>query len=389
MRQELVLQDETCRNIGATGNIPLIDECLSVYSNHLLFLLIDGATRAGQSDAALTLLARLHPNDLFELVRRETKPHVIASGSVEVAQFIYRTPRAFYGGNLDVALQKGHLRFLQWARAETFFRRGSNDVAFRHAGSSGSKELIRWLMDVLECPVAGAAAYSAAKAGHLDLLRWVHGQAGVDLQEAVNVAAMNGRLDVLKWLVEQGCEVDENTLYKAARAPTTATLAWLLDRGFPCDEQRLVDEACRNEETGDVLKFLVEEKRIQCNPDSCKSAGMRAPWFDEAVLLRAFDTPLSQDYLERCVRWGSIDRVRYALEHGAPVGPSALTSMIDQDECAMLAETLEHSTENRQLTTKLRAVLVKGVRGAQPVSDAIVEVLAQFGHDVPEGSRVW
>jgi hypothetical protein len=235
--------------------------------------------------------------------------------------------------------------------------------------------------------VNNGVVHAAARTGKLDMLRWLVDHQGSTLQPLVAAAACDGQLHVMEWLLDQGCVLTEDTLYSAAEFSTTPTVAWLLDRGCPHDEETLVVASCNNVDTDDVLKFLIEEKRMRHDVDDCISAGRDSPEIDEAVLQRAFGAPLSDDYLERWVEWGDLERVRYALEHGPPLTASALATMIDRDECAMLAEALGRSVERGKLTDDVVALLDDGVRGASCVSGAMVQVLAQFGHHVRRGRR--
>ncbi len=91
----------------------------------------------------------------------------------------------------------------------------------------------------------GGAAAAAARAGHLELLRYLHKELGCGLGAGVLVAAAKGGSEaVLEWLVEQGCaagEADElDRCYLAAGAGgDRATLECLRRLGVPQSERIL------------------------------------------------------------------------------------------------------------------------------------------------------
>ena len=386
IRQRLHLQHFTTDCIGATGNMSLIDEFLGQYGRRRLVALFAGAVGSRDSAAALSLFPRLRPRDRERFDSLYMKRRVCASGFIEVAELIYPEPNSLNGVDLSPALQNGHLEFVQWVLSETELHPDVADGAISDAAQSGSIDLVRWLAEEHDCPMIGEALISAAWAGKLDMLKWLYQQAGGHLQGAVIHVARHGQLHVLDWLIEQGCQLTAETLYVAAEASTTATVAWLLDHGCPHVEETLVERACRNRRGSDVLKFLIETKRMRCNPRRC-TREFNGSGGDEAVLHRAFGTPLSEDYFEHCVQWGDISRLRYALEHFAPLRPTSLTTMFERGECAMLYETLEFYSENGIVIDEFYKLLDRASLWVPPVHDEILEVLARFGYEPPEQSE--
>ena len=376
VRQELFLHDETAKLIGGTGSMLLIEECLKLYGRDMLFPLMAGAAKAGDSASAIDLFSRLDPDDLDLGHLIDFKECVSAGGSVEAAQLLSRTaivPTPIEWGFVDIvpALRNGRREFVQWALSDTVLSPTHGELAVVHAAASGSIDLVQWLVAEHGWPITNRAVCSSAMAGQLGMLQWLDGQEGGNLQAAVPSATSSGQLHVLEWLIEQGCQVTEEVVHEAAETSNAATVAWLLDRGYPYDEETLVERARRNEKTDDVLKFLIEVKGVQC---------------DEAVAYRRLGTPFSEDYVGDCVRSGDIARVRNALEGRAPFHWTVLFVMFEREECAMLNETIEYYLDNGKLTEQFRAWLDEAVSYAGCVSEDVARVLDRFGYEVPEES---
>ena len=384
MRQEIPLIYCNGQDIGATGNIPLIEEYVARYGRHELLSLFLGAARAGVATAALSLHSRLDVGALDKLGSVEVGRHISAGGLVEVAQVLNMTSRDWHYFTLAPALQKGHRPFVQWVLTETTLDAVHRDYAVVRAAESGSLDLIRWLVEEKMFRVTDETAPRAASAGALDVLQWLHARYGCDLQSALDGATCNGQLHVLEWLIKQGCALTEQTLYEAAQKSTTATVAWLLGRGCPCDEMRLVESSCRNIRTGDVFKFLVETMHMEFIPHMCRAAVVSGSPCVEAALHGVLGGRLSENFLRSSVVAEDIGSLRYGLKHGASLRSSALRAMLYYNQWAMLYETIEHSLVDGQLTVGVRALIDEAVSSCGMVSDESVEILARFGYHVPE-----
>jgi hypothetical protein len=79
---------------------------------------------------------------------------------------------------------------------------------------------------------------SAAAAGHLQVLKWVHSK-GEEAEECVwktvhcSAASGGGHLRVLKWLQSVGCEWDSSSCYLASKVGNLKMLKWLRSKGCP------------------------------------------------------------------------------------------------------------------------------------------------------------
>ena len=382
-RQALSTTEFTAKCIGATGDMTLMDEFLDRHPRSLLVQLIAGAARSGRCAEAVELLNRIVPDELYRFHASEMKRDVSAGGLVEVAKLIYQTPSWLSADSVALALRKGHLSFAQWALDESTLDSIGAERAVVLAAESGSMDLVQWLVSERGCPVSSPAVASAATAGDLDMLRWLHGQVGGDLQSVLTAATRHDHVHVLEWLVEQGCSLTEELMYVAAEASDAATVAWLLDQGCSYVEETLVLRSCMNRWTGSTFQYLAEAKRMQYSPSACTEAASDKLWFVDSVLHRVHGAPLSDRHVVDCVHSGDIERLRNALQHEAPLGRNALTVMINNRECAMLSETLEHHLVDENLPDDVFSLIDEALSFARPVSHDIVQVLGRVGCDVP------
>jgi hypothetical protein len=380
MRHEIARLYRNGVDIGATGNMSLIEEYLATYGNEELGWTFVGAAKAGVARVALSLHSRLDAGALDEVCGCGIMLDVSEGGLIEVAQLLHLPPSDWDCRTIEPALRNGHLPFVQWVLSETTLSPVDGEYAVTVAAESGSVDLVRWFVEEKGFVVNDEPPSVAASAGHLDVLRWLHARVGCSLHPLMSDAVCTGQLHVLEWLVEQGCALTEETLYEAARTSTATTVAWLLDRGCPYVQEALVESSCRNITTSDVLKFLVETKHMRHIPESCKAAALASHEFDEAALHSVFGVQLSDYYLVNCVLAEDVGRLRYGLRHGAPLDWPVLSAMLYREDWAMLHETLEHSMVDGQLTDGVRVMLDEAIRACEKISDQSIEILLHFGY---------
>jgi hypothetical protein len=388
MRQTLRITYDTVKYIGTTGNMTLIDETLERYERNVLVYLIAGAARAGPSSVALNLFTRLGPDEDKLFRKNVIKRSVSTGGLVEVAKLFYTTPSCLSYHDSMAALRNGHLRFVQWVMSESAITPDVTRRAGMTAAESGSMDLVRWLVEEQDCPVTNDAVVSAASAGDLEMLRWLHEQVGGDLQSLVPAAGRHGHLHVVEWLLEEGCQLNEEVMYEAAGSSNKATVAWLLDRGCPFVEEMLITSSCSNC-TADVFQFLVETKHMKYDPRACVQAASDNSWLLDTVLHQVDDVRPSEYHMVRCVESSDIECVRNALAQKVPLGRYALTITLNRGECAMLCEALECYMVDGELSDDFLARLDQAVRHSFFITNDVVQVLAYFGYDVPEGASIW
>ncbi|GLE05213.1 hypothetical protein PINS_up014201 [Pythium insidiosum] len=274
-------------------------------------------------------------------------------GALEAVKLLWRHRDRCFGsvtGSLspfivDSALRGGHLNVCEylWEADQQTCIKSSSTV--RSAVESGRLYVLQWVLDhVSPTTVASAltahVCIAAAKAGHLEMLQYLHDDWGIAPESihALDAAAANGHLNVCKWLLEHSlvgddrealigvllrqleseayCSEDEEQQTRGSRQRRAVTVAcWLWGRVSPHDwalepsttvTRLLAAAACHGVER--IVRDLHEQHRSAI-----------------ASLSPA---------LEAAVEFGRVDVVRYLLQCGAtsstlrPPVPKCLTVCI-------------------------------------------------------------
>jgi len=83
----------------------------------------------------------------------------------------------------------------------------------------------------------------AAKAGHLEVLKWARENGCPWGKETCEAAAAGGNFEVLKWARMKGCPWDSNTSKAAARGGDLELLNWALKNGCPWNDRDALPDA--------------------------------------------------------------------------------------------------------------------------------------------------
>ncbi|GLC46993.1 hypothetical protein PLESTM_002005500 [Pleodorina starrii] len=117
------------------------------------------------------------------------------------------------------------------------------------AARHGHLNVLRWLLEAPEAGPAGGGealaavthrgvdlAVAGAESGSLELMQWVWGQ-GCLWDELVSYkAAEYGSLELMQWMRARGCPWDPHTFSSAAESGSLEKVEWLAARGCPCNE---------------------------------------------------------------------------------------------------------------------------------------------------------
>ena len=104
----------------------------------------------------------------------------------------------------------------------------------------GSVALAKWAL-AEGCPRVRAPGFytmvhAAAGYGHLELVKWLCGEGGFEMDEYVMVrAAESGNLELVRWLRGEGCDWGAETCRLAAAGGWLGVLQWLRANGCPWD----------------------------------------------------------------------------------------------------------------------------------------------------------
>ncbi len=168
------------------------------------------------------------------------------------------------------------------------------------AAGGGCMDSLRWLLrsGVPACP---RALLTAARAGHLEAVRFLHEECGVELQNYLLWEAASSRsIPTVRWLLQAGCTTGAGAYGEAARVGDGAMIRWLaqeagcpwlqdtipkvcvswadepgnsidelkeavqllLDLGCPCDSKSVIADGAAASGRLPLLRYLHEELGI-------------------------------------------------------------------------------------------------------------------------------
>jgi len=145
--------------------------------------------------------------------------------------------------------------------------------ATNYAAQIGNLNVLTWLLEN-GCPMAINTFHSAAKGGHLIVLKWLKETWFGNATDAFPLndscacfyAAKHGQWDALKWLVANGHPLDYRTFNEATKRGTPDLLSWLEANGCQWDVEAFDHTAqIKNPE---ILEWLKAKGRNRMrNPD--------------------------------------------------------------------------------------------------------------------------
>lgn len=99
---------------------------------------------------------------------------------------------------------------------------------YRAAVEGGSVEILELLTE-MKCPVYPRSAVAAMQYAHLDVMKWLHTQGGHTWDSSVSGALQHSAssVEIFEWLLEIGCEFNETVICECARAGRLDLLKWL------------------------------------------------------------------------------------------------------------------------------------------------------------------
>ena len=101
----------------------------------------------------------------------------------------------------------------------------------------GSVALTKWAL-AEGCPrgdvYGNTMLYAAADYGHLEVVKWLCGEGGFEMDEFVmREAARSGNLELVRWLRGEGCPWDFGTCHDAVDRGHVEMLRWARENGCP------------------------------------------------------------------------------------------------------------------------------------------------------------
>ncbi|OWY98651.1 hypothetical protein PHMEG_00030533 [Phytophthora megakarya] len=338
---------------------------------------MDGAARSGH----LEVVQWLHENRT-EGCSSDALSYATHYGHLEVAKWLYDNVHTTFRLTTALSINKcRHLEILQWINSH--FEKANYREAMSVAGKNGDLEVLEWLhkhklTDFNSYGLSGAAHnghvkvvqwfwvhYSdkfdpvdvlrdAARAGHLDIVRWLCDNNIVDCSRlSIIDAASFGRLDVVLYFLENGSEGIPSTWVQSSRNfevqcmfdPDSNPHLNRVNRAQLNRLQSLF-ETRPSDIRGDLacLAQIAVDKSLIAILDWVKQFGLKkrssAPicqavadgnlellnWFDRNGYKVCYPDLLKY-LLELAIKRNNLDTAHWLLKHGYTINPLALDEL--------------------------------------------------------------
>eukprot|EP00588_Corethron_pennatum_P010110 CAMPEP_0194273136 /NCGR_PEP_ID=MMETSP0169-20130528/6541_1 /TAXON_ID=218684 /ORGANISM="Corethron pennatum, Strain L29A3" /LENGTH=243 /DNA_ID=CAMNT_0039015997 /DNA_START=389 /DNA_END=1120 /DNA_ORIENTATION=+ len=110
----------------------------------------------------------------------------------------------------------------------------------RAAARAGQLDVLKWLRNQ-GCQWSEATCNAAAAGGHLGVLQWAREKGCSFSNRTCTAAASGGHLKVLQWLRENDCSWNKHTCRAAVEEKHFHLLWWAINNGCPYDEKDFSD----------------------------------------------------------------------------------------------------------------------------------------------------
>jgi hypothetical protein len=222
----------------------------------------------------------------------------------------------------------GALSCVQWADAAGLQRSIFYHYAARCAAAHGHLAVLQWCATEKRCLLDETVCAAAAGGGHLALLQWLRGvgegAAKADTHaprapcpwdhQTVVKAARAGHLDVVRWAVLRGCAMTLQAAVQAAAAGHLRVVRWLLRHGCPADHSLCAHAAARGHLP--VLELL-RSSDCPLSPYVFALAA-RGGHMDVLRWLRAQGCPWDARVCSEAALHGHLEALQWARKHGCP-----------------------------------------------------------------------
>lgn len=132
------------------------------------------------------------------------------------------------------AARYGHLECVRWL----YYKKQNNPFVIMDAAKGGHLDIVQYIGGMPY--ISGLTSYqraaaTAARKGHLHIIKWLYEQGWMLNVSVAQNAAQSGHLEVLKWLHAIGMVFDKNVFAQAAASGNIKQLVWLKEIGCPFD----------------------------------------------------------------------------------------------------------------------------------------------------------
>jgi len=244
------------------------------------------------------------------------------------------------------AAENGHFDILQYLCKDEYdsldedgyvFKR--NSLICAYAAKAGRLDILKWLRGI-GCRWDESTCIYATKAGHFGILKWAHENGCPWNTTACTEAAGLERLDVLKYLIENGCPWDEAVYIRAAGNGRLDNIKFLKGLGHIDPNEYAVSAAMLSKHF-EIFTYLRERgcpwgvttivAAIENNDfENVKYLHQNGcPWNEQAC-------PWDEQACTRAALQGSFDILKYLVENGCPMDADTFAGAIENSDMEII-----------------------------------------------------
>jgi len=278
------------------------------------------------------LFKRLTSKNVFTRYDADTYCQEAAKvGAIDIIKHIHRhnplcftiSHRIFYK-----ALEGGHIEIIRYLYENGCEQEDS--LSSIYAARSGNLEVFD-LLHKFGCQFTNCAYNTAARYGHVDIIKWLKEKNIPMNHNMVCVgAAENGHFEILKWLLtfDDGNGIDQEIYLRldpivcayAAKGGQFEILKWLVERGCPISSHSCVNAAANGHL--EILQWLHEKNGLELTVDACNFA-VRNGHIEILKWLLQNECPWDDRSCTDAAKNNHLEILKWLHENGCPINYEA------------------------------------------------------------------
>ncbi|KAH9115559.1 hypothetical protein LEN26_000516 [Aphanomyces euteiches] len=202
--------------------------------------------------------------------------HAAYDGNIAVLRALLEatTHKCAEANLIDWAACNGQLHVIEFLQEATDGRARCTPWAMDSAAKHGHVEVLKWLHHHRSEGCTTAAVREAARNGHLHVLQWLARHCICLWSDAMDLAAANGRLAVVEWLHESKRPCSTKAFIGAASNGHLKVVQWLDQHRSAYCTTDAMDGAAKNGHL-DVVVWLHHNRREGCTTAAMDGAALR------------------------------------------------------------------------------------------------------------------
>lgn len=247
-----------------------------------------------------------------------TSFNAAVGGHLEVLRWVLDNGCDFYPHTLYHVAKCGHLHVLNYAHETSWSL--SKDEIFDGGVEGGHTGVFLWALRIFGPPNYYNLRRAAATGGHIDMLRLVEEKSEIDIftNDVIQCAAKAGRLELLKWMVEsQGVNLPGETCSWAAAGGHVNVIEWAIGHGCSWTQWALEEAQLHHQVS--VLKWVEENgMRLGAGNTSSLNHAAISGNIELGTMARKSGQPWSKFVIPSATRNGHVKFVQWATDNGCP-----------------------------------------------------------------------